>query len=72
MSLTDRQRFTADFEANVSLKNAFLALGEDPHAWVQLAREKGYGLTVEEAEGLIATYAELSDDELENVAGGWD
>ena len=32
---------------------------------------KGYRLTMEEAISLSSSYQELSDDDLEDVAGGW-
>lgn len=72
MSRPEVERFTADFAADPALAEAFTALGDDPEGWVRLAREKGYDLTLEEAQGLISSQQELSDDELEEVAGGWD
>lgn len=72
MSRPDLIRFTEDFQNDLSLSDAFNSLGDDATAWCQLAAEKGYELSLDEAEGLISSYGELSDDELENVAGGWD
>lgn len=72
MSRPDLIRFTEDFQNDLSLAAAFDNLSGDATAWCQLAAEKGYELTLDEAEGLISSYGELSDDDLENVAGGWD
>jgi len=45
-----------------------------PHgeALVQWARAKGFDLNMEEAERLLESLNELSDDELDKVAGGED
>ena len=72
MSRKDLVRFTDDFQNDLSLSDEFLSLGDDAAAWQALASEKGYELSFEEAESLIESYSELGDDELENVAGGWD
>lgn len=72
MSKPDLERFTADFERDPALAEAFAALGEDPESWARRARERGYELTVKEARGLVSSLRELTDDELEEVAGGWD
>lgn len=72
MSRADLQRFAADLEADSRLADEFGALGDEPEEWHRLAVAKGYQLTFEEARGLSSSYEELSDDELEQVAGGWD
>lgn len=66
------ERFITDFERNPAVAQEFTALGDDPEGWVRLAQVKGYELTLDEARGLASGYRELSDDELEEVAGGWD
>lgn len=72
MSRRDLIRFTQDFESDFGMSEEFSALGRDTSAWVSLAEKKGYELSKLEAENLIASREQLSDDELENVAGGWD
>lgn len=72
MSRADLQRFTDDLAADDALASEFGALGDDAEAWYRHAAGKGYDLTAEEAAGLCSSYLELSDDELEEVAGGWD
>lgn len=72
MSRADLQRFTEDLEADTALAEEFRALGDDATAWHRQAAGKGYDLTLEEVGGLSSSYQELSDDELEQVAGGWD
>lgn len=72
MSRPDLERFTAEFERDPALAERFAALGDDPEGWVRLARERGYDLTLDEARGLVSSRRELTDDELEQVAGGWD
>lgn len=72
MSRPRLERFTAAFESDPALAERFTALGDDAEGWVRLAREKGYELTLEEARGLCSGRRELDDDELDEVAGGWD
>ncbi len=71
MSSVDAQRLMADLQTDSDLLDEFLALGSDIDGWVTLAASRGYSLTFEEAEGLSSSYEELSDDDLEEVAGGW-
>jgi predicted ribosomally synthesized peptide with nif11-like leader len=70
MSRLELERFTADFERDRALAEEFTRLGDDAAAWLRLAADRGYRLTAEEAQGLSSSHRELSDDELENVAGG--
>jgi len=72
MKNVELERFITDFQKDPALSKEFTHLGDDPEAWVRLATAKGYRLTVDEASGLSSSYAELSDEDLENVAGGWD
>lgn len=72
MSRADLQRFTEDLQTDAALAEEFGVLGDDPEAWRSQAAGKGYQLTTEEAGGLSASHRDLSDDELEDVAGGWD
>lgn len=71
MSSVDVQRLMEDLQTDSSLLDEFLALGSDVDGWVGLAASRGYSLTFEEAESLSSSYEELSDDDLDEVAGGW-
>ncbi len=71
MSRSDLERFTADLQCVPGLSEEFSSLGYDPEAWVRHAGAKGYHLTSDEADGLSSGHGELSDDDLDNVAGGW-
>lgn len=72
MSRRELQRLTDDLGADAAFAEELRALGDDPGAWKREAAARGYELTMEEARGLSSSYRELSDDELEDVAGGWD
>lgn len=72
MSRDHLQRFSEAYKADSSLREALGGLGKRPEAWRQRARELGFDLTPEEIKGLITGAEELSDDDLEEVAGGWD
>ncbi len=72
MSKFETERFIKDFKNRPELSEEFTRLGDDPKAWVKLASARGYELTLEKAAGLCSSYTELSDDDLEDVAGGWD
>lgn len=72
MSRFDLERFTVDVQKDPQLAMERSRVGGDPQALARWALSQGYELTPEEAEGLAYSVDELSDDELENVAGGWD
>ncbi len=69
MSRIDANRLAVAAEVDSALRSEFSGL--DPQALVAWASTKGYELTLEEAEGLSCSYEELSDESLEQVAGGW-
>jgi len=71
MSKQDVKRLAADMVRDASLAERFTPQGDDPGRWVRQARVEGYELEPEEARALISSQHELSDDELEQVAGGW-
>lgn len=71
MSTSDLQRLTNDLENDPALADLFSEIWSDVEAVAQLASERGYSLTTEEAAGLCASWEELSDEDLEQVAGGW-
>ncbi len=69
---SELERLTTDLDADASLAEELQGLEEDPAVWAQWAVGKGYQITAEEAaEGLQDYYDQLSDDDLEQAAGGW-
>ena len=65
------QRFAADVQDNPDLKDAATNAGTDVGALVAVANEHGYSFTTEELHAhAAAKKSELSDEELEQVAGG--
>ena len=72
MSMSDLERCMSDLRASAVLRDELNTLDSDPGAWAHWAQSKGYTLTRSEAAGL-AEYrdGEISDDDLEKVAGGW-
>lgn len=71
MSRVDLERLTLDLESNPGLSEEFSSFGDDAVAWQRHAGQKGYHLTTEEAAGLSSSFGELTDEDLEGVAGGW-
>jgi len=72
MSMEDLERLMSDLRNEPELMKELRALGESRENWVRWAGERGYRFSVQEAEGLATSRGELSDDELDMVAGGWD
>ena len=72
MSTVDIERFVADLKGNAALLGEAKAAPGGLGAMVDLAKSKGYDITVDEAKSYIADKAnqELSDDQLDTVAGG--
>jgi predicted ribosomally synthesized peptide with nif11-like leader len=71
MSSTEAQRFLTDLQNDAGLRQELENLGQDTEACVRWANAKGYTFTREEAQDLGAFDTDLSDDDLEQVAGGW-
>lgn len=69
MSSIDARRLKVAAEESPGLFEELSAL--EPEALIQWAVVKGYVLTLEEACGFKADHQELSDEDLEQVAGGW-
>jgi predicted ribosomally synthesized peptide with nif11-like leader len=63
-------RLLSDLQTDAKLREEFHRLGGDLEATMRLAAAKGYRLTRVEAEELVASFEELSDDELDQAAGG--
>jgi predicted ribosomally synthesized peptide with nif11-like leader len=71
MSQAEFGRFVTDLKRDREMFDEFQKLTGDRPAWFKLAREKGYEFTAEEAVALGKAKTELSDEDLEKVAGGW-
>ena len=71
MSMADLERLTTDLQENPNLAEEFESLGDDATAWAQLAATRSYVVTAQEVEDLCSGFEELSDDDLEEAAGGW-
>jgi predicted ribosomally synthesized peptide with nif11-like leader len=72
MILDDFDRLLGDLRNDAGLRGEVEALGEDPEALVRWGASKGYVFTLESVRKLREGYEdEISDDDLEKVAGGW-
>jgi predicted ribosomally synthesized peptide with nif11-like leader len=71
MSSSEVERFLTDLQNDAGLRQELENLGQDTDACVRWANAKGYAFTREEAQTLGAFETGLSDDDLEQVAGGW-
>jgi predicted ribosomally synthesized peptide with nif11-like leader len=71
MSKTELERFRTEMEADPRLQQELSALAGDSAALVHWAAGRGYDLTPAELEGLAGSCGELSDEDLEQAAGGW-
>jgi predicted ribosomally synthesized peptide with nif11-like leader len=70
MSQGELDRFVADVAKDPELMRDFRRLAGDMDSLVRWSNAMGYGFTRAEAERLSAE-GELSDDDLDMVAGGW-
>jgi predicted ribosomally synthesized peptide with nif11-like leader len=72
MSMDDFDRLLGDLRNNPGLRSEFEQLGDTPADWVSWGATRGYVLRSENAARLQEGYGdEISDDDLEKVAGGW-
>ena len=72
MSMDDFDRLLGDLRTHTGLRSEFEQLGDTPAAWMSWAAAKGYTLRPENVARLQQAYGdEISDDDLEKVAGGW-
>lgn len=72
MSRTELNRLLGDLQKTPDLLAELRDVGKEPEAAVRWAGANGYDLTLEEVEELVASDRELTDDELEDAAGGED
>ena len=63
-------RLLSDLRSHEELRGEFHRLGGEIEPTMRLAAAKGYRLMREEAEELVQGFKELSDDELDQAAGG--
>lgn len=71
MSRRDVERFLSDLQSDAGLRQELADLGQDREACVRWANAKGYWFTLDEALETGAFDSDLSEDDLEKVAGGW-
>jgi len=72
MSTVDIERFVSDLQANASLLDEAKGVSGGVAAMADFAKSKGYDVTADEAKAYISdkANAELSDDQMDAVAGG--
>jgi predicted ribosomally synthesized peptide with nif11-like leader len=70
MSQGELDRFVADVASDPELMRDFRRLAGDMDSLVRWSNAMGYSFTRDEAERLHAE-GELTDDDLDMVAGGW-
>lgn len=70
MSRPEMDRLLADLQTHPHLLTELRSLAADPDRVAFWAQDKGYDLTPQEVKELAASDQELSDDDLEQVAGG--
>ena len=71
MSMDDFDRLLGDLRNDAGLRAELEAIGDDPEGLVRWGASKGYTFTLESAGRLHEGSEEISDDDLEKVAGGW-
>lgn len=70
MSQNDLVRLRSTLDSRPDFARDLAELGSNPLSRRRWLREKGYDVTADELS--LLTSEELSEDELEAVAGGWD
>lgn len=70
MSTSGRERLVHDLQQDSELFREFRDLSQDLNRLLRWTRERGYLLSREELEQFLDSDRELSDDELEQAAGG--
>lgn len=70
MNRADLERLSADLQRNPLLLEELKGQATDSEGLVRWARGRGYEVTAEELRALLDSDRELSDDELEEAAGG--
>jgi predicted ribosomally synthesized peptide with nif11-like leader len=70
MRSAELERLILDLQRDSALRAELQRFGEDVEHAVRQAMEKGYQLTRQDAEELIRSFQELSDEDLDKAAGG--
>jgi predicted ribosomally synthesized peptide with nif11-like leader len=70
MKSAEFERLLSDLKGDEPLRGEFHRLGGDLEQTVHLTAAKGYRLTREEVAELVQSFRELSDEELDQAAGG--
>lgn len=70
MKSAEFDRLLSNLRSNDALREEFERLAGDREQTMRLAADKGYGLSREEAEELVQSFRELSDEDLDQAAGG--
>jgi hypothetical protein len=70
MRSAELERLVSDLRGDAALREEFHRLKGDVEPTMHLAAAKEYRLTREETEELAQSFRELSDDELDQAAGG--
>ncbi|MRH79011.1 Nif11-like leader peptide family natural product precursor [Spiribacter sp. C176] len=72
MSQAEIERFVNDLASNESLRETVVNASEGVESLVAIAQDHGYDINIDEARDYIQanTQGELSDDQLDAVAGG--
>ncbi len=68
--MSEITRFNNDVRENQEMLDALKEIGNDLEQVIAYANSKGYALTVEELEAKAKQEGELSEEQLNNVAGG--
>ena len=69
MSISEMERLAKDLQNDEAILEEVRDVGADNQAVVRFANAKGYDFTLEEVEAIVAKSGELSDEQLESVAG---
>ena len=70
MSRAEQNRFLEDVRKDPRLVEEVRGLLRDPAAALRWAEDKGYHLTLEDVAELLDSDRELSDEDLDEAAGG--
>ncbi|MBF4692602.1 Nif11-like leader peptide family RiPP precursor [Fusibacter ferrireducens] len=70
MSYGEIERFNQAMREDSEMLDEFKALGTEVGSIIEFANHKGFNFTLKDVQEAQAASGELSEDDLENVAGG--
>ena len=70
MSEEQLNAFLEKVKGDTTLQEKLKAAGSNEAA-IEIAKAAGFAITAEDIQSMQSATAELSDEELENAAGGW-